>query len=90
MEKKSINTKKENNKKNKGENDEEYYTEEEIRRLDKIHEKTDYKFDDDDIYQLMQIYKNDDDAIIKDLKEKGEAYQWEYIGKSNYTFFNLY
>ena len=35
----------------------------------------------------MQKYKNDDDAIIKELQEKREIYQWEYKGKSNYNFF---
>ena len=64
----------------------EYYTKEEIKRLDKIHTKTNYKFDDDEVYQLMQKYKNDDDSIIKDLQERRENFQWEYIGKSNYKF----
>ena len=73
--------------KNKEKDDMEYYTKEEIKRLDKIHEKTSNKFDDDEVYQLMQKYKNDDDAIIKELQEKREIYKWEYIGKSNYNFF---
>ena len=83
----SYNSKKKTWKKNKGKNDMEYYTKEEIKRLDKIHEKTGNKFDDDEVYQLMQKYKNDDDAIIKELQERREIYQWEYIGKSNYNFF---
>ena len=39
--------------KNKEKDDMEYYTKEEIKRLDKIHEKTSNKFDDDEVYQLM-------------------------------------
>ena len=83
----SYNSKKKTLEKNKGKNDMEYYTKEEIKRLDKIHEKTGNKFDDDEVYQLMQKYKNDNDAIIKELQERREIYQWEYIGKSNYNFF---
>ena len=64
----------------------EYYTKEEIERLDKIHAKTNNKFDDDEVYQLMKKYKNDDNAIIKDLQERGEIFQWKYIGKSKYIF----
>ena len=73
-------------KKDSAKTEEEYYTKEEIKRLDKIHEKTNYKFDDDEVYQLMQKYKNDDDAIIKDLQERRQNFQREYIGKSNYKF----
>ena len=83
----TYNSKKKTWKKNKEKNDIEYYTKDEIKRLDKIHEKTGHKFDDDEIYQLMQKYKNDDNAIIKDLQERREIYQWEYIGKSKYKFF---
>ena len=63
----------------------EYYTKEEIERLDEIHAKTNFKFDDDEVYRLMQKYKNDDSAIIKDLQERGN-FQWEYIGKSKFIF----
>ena len=45
----SYYSKKETWKKNKGKNDIEYYTKEEIERLDKIHEKTGHKFDDDEV-----------------------------------------
>ena len=83
----SYYSKKKTMKKNEGKNNMEYYTKEEIKRLDKIHEKTGNKFDDDEVYQLMQKYKNDDDAIIEELQERREIYQWEYIGKSNYNFF---
>ena len=79
---KSTNSKSKNSVKAKVE----YYTKEEIKRLNKIHTKTNYKFDDDEVYQLMQKYKNDDDSIIKDLQERRENFQWEYIGKSNYKF----
>lgn len=79
---KSTNSKSKNSVKAKVE----YYTKEEIKRLDKIHAKTNFKFDDDEVYQLMQKYKNDDNAIIKNLQERRENFQWEYIGKSNYIF----
>lgn len=66
-----------------------YYTKEEIKRLDKFHDETEHKFEDDEIYELMLKYKDDDDAILNELKEqlkerkKGEEYQWQSIGKSN-------
>ena len=70
-----------------------YYTKEEEKRLDKFHELTERKFDDEEIYSLMMKYKDDDDAILNDLKEqlkeekRGEG-AWEEVGKSNYIFFN--
>lgn len=62
----------------------EYYTKEEIKRLDEIHEKTDHKYDDDEVYPLIQKYKKNYDAIIKELKERNETYGWKYVGKGNY------
>jgi hypothetical protein len=72
----------------------EYYTKEEIKRLDKFQALTENKFDDTEIYDLMIKYKNDDDAILKELKEqlnekmRGEG-EWQDIGKRNYIFYNI-
>ena len=51
--------------KTKEENDE-YFTEEEIKRLDKLHDKTEHLFDDTEIYDLMQKYGDNDEAILND------------------------
>ena len=70
-----------------------FYTKEEEKRLDKFHELTDQKFDDEEIYRLMIKYKDDDDAILNELKEqlkeekRGEG-AWEEVGKRNYIFYN--
>ena len=72
----------------------EYYTKEEAKRLDKFQALTENKFDDTEIYDLMIKYKNDDDAILKELKEqlnekmRGEG-EWQDIGKRNYIFYNI-
>lgn len=69
---------------------EEYYTKEEIEQLDRYHEITENKFEDDEIYEVMQKFNNDDSLIINELKEmmkvtlRGEEYSWQEIGKSNY------
>ena len=78
--------------------DNNYYTEEEIKLLDKFHAQTEKKFEDDEIYELMLKYKNDEEAILSDLKEqlkerkRGEEFNWQTIGKSkilfNYLYFN--
>ena len=66
-----------------------YYTKEEEQQLDKYQEATGNKFDDDEIYDLMIKYKNDEDAILKDLKEqlkernRGEEFEWKEVGKGN-------
>ena len=72
--------------------DNNYYTKEEIKLLDKFHEKTENKFEDEEIYELMLKYKNDDDAILNELKEqlkerkRGEEFDWQTIGKSKLFF----
>ena len=72
--------------------DNNYYTEEEIKLLDKFHAQTEKKFEDDEIYELMLKYKNDEEAILNDLKEqlkerkRGEEYEWQTIGKSKIIF----
>ena len=40
------------------ETSEEYYTEEEMNILDNFNSKINYKFEDDEIYELMQKYKD--------------------------------
>ena len=72
--------------------DNNYYTKEEIKLLDKFHEKTENKFEDEEIYELMLKYKNDEDAILNELKEqlkerkRGEEFDWQTIGKSKLFF----
>ena len=66
----------------------EYYTEEEIKKLDEFHEQTEHKFEDDEVYELMLKYKDDDEAILNELKEllkerkRGEQFDWQAVGKS--------
>jgi hypothetical protein len=73
--------------------EEDFYTPEEERRLDKFHEQTENIFEDDEIYELMLKYKDDDEAILKELNEqlkerkRGGNYQWQDIGKRNYIFY---
>ena len=65
-----------------------YYTEEEIASLDKFHVFTDHKFEDDEIYDVMQKFNNDEELIKNELKEmlkvlnKGDEFNWTEIGKS--------
>ena len=67
----------------------EYYTNEEIEKLDSLHEQTENKFTDDEIYELMLKYKNNDEEILKELQEqlkerkRGEEYEWREVVKSN-------
>ena len=79
---------KEKEKVEKEEEDEEYFTKEEIQRLDKFHDLTDHKFTDDEIYELIEKFKEDDDTILNELKEqlkerkRGSDYEWNEVGKS--------
>ena len=90
--KKGQTSKKTNTKTKETEDNEEYYTREEEERIDKFKAETGKKFDDDEIYALMLKYKDDDDAILNDLKEqlkernRGEEFEWKEIGKGNYIF----
>jgi flagellar basal body-associated protein FliL len=65
------------------------YTEEEVKRLDEFHAQTENKFDDDEIYELMLKYKDNDEEILRELQEqlkerkRGEEYEWREVGKSN-------
>ena len=79
---------KEKPKEKKEESGDEYYTPEEIERLDKFHKLTDNKFLDEEIYDLMLKYKDDEDTILNELKEelkqrkRGNEFEWNEIGKS--------
>jgi DNA-binding transcriptional MerR regulator len=72
------------------ETNDDYYTEEEMKTLDKYHAKTNHKFDDEEIYELMQKYKDNEEAILNELNEelkerekRGDEYEWHDVGKSN-------
>ena len=90
--KKGQTSKKTTTKTKETEDNEEYYTREEEERIDKFKAETGKKFDEDEIYALMLKYKDDDDAILNDLKEqlkernRGEEFEWKEIGKGNYIF----
>ena len=84
---KTSKTKKTTTKPKETKDTDEFYTKEEIKRLDKFQAQTENKFDDTEIYELMLKYKNDDDAILKELKDRlnemrGEG-EWQDIGKRN-------
>ena len=71
------------------ETEEDYYTPEEIILLDKFHEFSGKKFEDDEIYEVMLKFNNDEELIKNELKEmlkvlkRGDEYSWTEIGKSN-------
>ena len=71
----------------------EYFTKEEVKRLDKFHDETEHLFDDTEVYDLMQKYGDNDEAILNTLKEqmkerkRGDSYEWKDVGKRNYIFF---
>ena len=68
---------------------EQYYTKEEIKLLDKYHDFSGHKFDDDEIYEVIIRFNYDDELIKNEIKEmlkdleRGEEYNWTEIGKSN-------
>ena len=77
-------------KKSKVENDEEeYYTPEEIRLIDKFHDFTSHQFEDEEIYDVMLKFNNNEELIENELKEmlkemkRGAEFIWTEIGKSN-------
>ena len=73
-----------------------FYTPEEIKLLDKFHEFTQKKFEDDEIYDVMLKCNNDEELIKNELKEmlkvlsKGEEFNWTEIGKSEYILYFLF
>lgn len=86
--------KKQDKKKVQEESDsEEYFTEEEIKMLDKFHSLSENKFSDDEIYDLMVRFNNDEELIKNEIKEmlkvmrRGDEFNWTEIGKSNSIFF---
>ena len=66
----------------------EYYTPEEIALLDRLHEFSNKKFEDDEIYEMMQKFNNDEEMIKEELKQrlkdflKGDKFDWVEIGES--------
>ena len=83
---------KENEKEKKieeSDSEESYYTPEEIILLDKLHEFSEHKFEDDDIYEIMIKYNNDEELNKNEIKEmlkelkRGAEFSWTEIGKSN-------
>ena len=86
--------KKSNEQKNKEESDTEEYTPEEIKKLDYYQEQTNYILDDDDIYELMCKYGDNEEKILYDLKElekeanRGKEYQWHQVAKSKLNLYN--
>jgi hypothetical protein len=72
---------------------EEYYTEEEIKMLDKFHLLSENKFTDDEIYDVMVRFNNDEELIKNEINEmlkvfkRGDEFNWTEIGKSYSIFF---
>ena len=81
--------KKEKEKDTKETDSEEYFTEEEIKLLDKFHIIGEHKFDDDEIYEVMLKFNNNEQLIENEIKEmlkelkRGDEFNWTQIGKSN-------
>ena len=87
---------KEKQKEKKEQNQEEeydFYTPEEIQLLDKFHKFTNNKFIDEEIYDIIQKFNNDEELIKNELKErmkdflKGDEFDWVEIGESESIFF---
>ena len=76
--------------------DAEEYTKEELEALDYYKKFSGNLFDDDEIYQLMVKFDNNENKIKEELKEllkiasKGEEYQWHEVRKSKLILFNFY
>ncbi len=79
-------------KNNQSDSDTEEYTQEEIKKLDYYQDYSNHLLDDDEIYDLMCKYKDDDEKIKEELDElikianKGEEYQWHEVSKSKNIF----
>ena len=81
------------NKKDKkvkeAEDEDDFYTPEEIELLDKFHDFTSHQFEDDEIYDIMLKFNNNEELIKNELNEmlkvlrRGDEYNWTEIGKSN-------
>ena len=72
-----------------------FYTKEEIELLDKYHDFTGHKFEDEEIYDVMVKYNNDDALIKDELKEmiketmRGDEFNWQKIGESKFLYINI-
>ena len=70
-------------------NSDQYYSKEEIGLLDYFHGETNHKFEDEEVYELMEKYKNDKELILQELNEllkqrkRGGDYDWQEVGKGN-------
>ena len=70
-------------------NADQFYTKEEIELLDYFHDETNHKFEDEEVYDLMEKYKNDKELILQELNEllkqrkRGGDYDWQEVGKGN-------
>ena len=79
----NLKEKKEDNK------SDQFYTNEEIKLLDFFHDKTEKKFEDEEVYDLMEKYKNDKELILQELnnllkeRKRGNDYEWQEVGKGN-------
>ena len=66
-----------------------YYTKEEIKLLDYFHKETENKFEDEEIYELMEKYSNDKALILEELgnllkeRKRGDDFDWQEVGKGN-------
>ena len=66
-----------------------FYTKEEIELLDYFHDETKHKFEDEEVYELMEKYKNDKELVLNELNEllkqrkRGGDYDWQEVGKGN-------
>ena len=75
--------------------DAEEYTKEELEALDYYQKYSGKIFDDDEIYQLMVRFENNETKIKEELNEmkkiasKGEEYQWHEVTKSKLILFNF-
>jgi len=74
---------------------EEFFTDEEIRMLDKFHKISNNHFSDDEIYDIMLRFNNNEHLIENEIKEmlkdmsRGDEFNWTEIGKSNSIFYFL-
>lgn len=84
--KKTNQKEKEKQEDNKGD---QFYTKEEIKLLDYFHDQTNHKFEDEEVYELMEKYKNDKDLVLQELsdilkeRKRGDDYEWQEVGKGN-------
>ena len=79
-------------KNNQNDSDTEEYTPEEIKKLDYYQDYSNHLLDDEEIYDLICKYNDDDEKIKEELNElvkianKGKEYQWHQVGKSKNIF----